>query len=116
MSEEETSKTAEEWFDLGYNTEDPKEKIKYYTKVLEIDGKNVAAWYNKGLSYLLLEMYVDAIASFDKVLEIDSENVDAWHYKGIALDILSQCSDATACFEKAWELGMKDRFKSEDEE
>ncbi|MDY6930743.1 MAG: tetratricopeptide repeat protein [Halobacteriota archaeon] len=118
MSEEERidGKTAEEWFNLGLDTGDPKEKIKHYNNAIELSPENVASWYNKGLAYLLLERYLEAIECFDKVLEFDPENVDAWHFKGIALDTLSQCSDAQVCFNKAWELGMKDRIEKNIEE
>ena len=118
MSEAEKidGKTAEEWFNIGLGTGDPKEKIRYYDNAIELSPDNVASWYNKGLAYLLLEIYPEAIDCFDKVLKFDPKNVDAWHFKGIALDTLSQCSDAQVCFNKAWELGMKDRIEKSIEE
>ena len=117
MSEEKKieEKTADEWFDLGINTQNPEKKVEYFTKALEINPEDSFAWYNKAGAFLLLERYEDAIACYDKALEIDPNNAEAWHYKGLALDILSQCSKAQTCFEKAWELGYRNRFKMKNE-
>lgn len=109
-------KTAEKWFSLGYNAEEPEEKVEYYTKVLEINLGYFGAWYNKGLALLILERYREAIECYDKALEIDPKDADAWHQKGLALDMLNRCGEATKCYEAAWEAGIKDRFKLQNSE
>ena len=60
--------------------------IQYYDKALEMDSKNVDAWYNKGVALDNLGKYKEAIQSYDKALEIDRKYVAAWYNKGNVLD------------------------------
>ena len=44
--------------------------IKWYDKALEINPKNQAAWYNKGVSLQNLGHFEEAIKCYDKALQI----------------------------------------------
>ena len=46
-------------------------------QALEIDPKNVKAFFRKGLAYLPTKDYEKAIEQFDKVLELDPNNSEA---------------------------------------
>jgi len=46
-------KTAEDWFELGLEEKDPKKKIEYYSKCLELDPKDAVAWNNKGFAFMI---------------------------------------------------------------
>ena len=47
-----------------------KRKIEYFDKFLELKPDFAGAWNLRGLEFVLLKRYEDAIASFDKALEI----------------------------------------------
>jgi tetratricopeptide (TPR) repeat protein len=63
-------KTAHEWYQLAVAEPDPVKKIECLDKVIELKPDFAGAWNLKGLEYVVLKKYEDAIASFDKALEI----------------------------------------------
>jgi tetratricopeptide (TPR) repeat protein len=63
-------KTAEEWYGLAVSETDPEKKIEYFDKVLKLKPDFAGAWNLRGLEYVILKRYEEAIASFDKALEI----------------------------------------------
>lgn len=63
-------KTAEEWYRLATNETDPEKKIEYFDKVLKLKPDFAGVWNLRGLEYIVLRRYEEAIASFDKALEI----------------------------------------------
>lgn len=63
-------KTAEEWYGLAVAESDPEKKIEYLDRVIELKSDFAGAWNLKGLEYVVLKQYEDAIACFDKALEI----------------------------------------------
>ena len=63
-------KTAEEWYGLAVGEPDPEKKIEYFDKVLELKPDFAGAWNLRGLEFVILKRFEDAIASFDKALEI----------------------------------------------
>ena len=50
------------------------EAIRCFDKALELDPKNAAVWYNKGVSLAGLGRHEEAIRSYDKALELDPKN------------------------------------------
>ena len=100
-------RTAEEWFDLGYKEKDPKKKIEYFTKCLELNPKNKVAWEDKGYALRKLGRYEEAIRCYDRALEIDPRDAVAWYNKGIALDNLRRYEEAIRCYDKALEINPK---------
>ena len=63
-------KTAEEWYGLAVSETDPEKKIEYFDKVLKLKPDFAGAWNLRGLEFVILKRYEEAIASFDKALEI----------------------------------------------
>lgn len=63
-------KTAEEWYRLAISETDPEKKIEYFDKVLKLKPDFAGVWNLRGLEYVILRRYEEAIASFDKALEI----------------------------------------------
>ena len=63
-------KTAEEWYGLAVSETDPEKKIEYFDKVLKLKPDFAGVWNLRGLEYVILKQYEEAIASFDKALEI----------------------------------------------
>ncbi|WP_048162927.1 tetratricopeptide repeat protein [Methanosarcina sp. 1.H.A.2.2] len=63
-------KTVEEWYGLAVGETDPEKKIEYFDKVLVLKPDFAGAWNLRGLEFVVLKRYEEAIASFDKALEI----------------------------------------------
>ncbi len=63
-------KTAEEWYGLAVGETDPEKKIEYFDKVLKLKPDFAGVWNLRGLEFVVLRRYEDAIASFDRALEI----------------------------------------------
>jgi tetratricopeptide (TPR) repeat protein len=70
-------KTAEEWYGLAVSEGDPEKKIEYFDKVLALKPDFPGAWNLRGLEFVILKRYEDAIASFDKALEIRPSYLEA---------------------------------------
>ncbi len=70
-------KTVEEWYWTAIDENDPEKKIKYFDKVLELKPSFAGAWNLRGLEFVILKKYEDAINSFDKALEIRPSYLEA---------------------------------------
>jgi tetratricopeptide (TPR) repeat protein len=74
-------KTAEEWYVLAVSETDPEKKIEYFDNVLALKSDFAGAWNLRGLEFVMLQRYEDAIASFDKALEIRHGYLEAKYNK-----------------------------------
>ena len=74
-------KTAEEWNGLAVGETDPEKKIEYFDKVLKLKPDFAGAWNLRGLEFVILKRYEDAIDSFDKALEIRPSYPEARYNK-----------------------------------
>lgn len=74
-------KTAEEWYALAARETDPEKKIEYFDKVLKLKPDFAGAWNLRGLEFVILKRYDEAIASFDKALEIRPDYPEARYNK-----------------------------------
>jgi len=74
-------KTIEEWYGIAVDEDDPEKKIKYFDKVLELKPSFAGAWNLRGLEFVILKKYEDAINSFDKALEIKPSYLEAKYNK-----------------------------------
>jgi tetratricopeptide (TPR) repeat protein len=63
-------KTAEEWYGLAVGEADPEKKIEYFDKVLALKPDFAGVWNLRGLEFVILKRYEDAISSFDRALAI----------------------------------------------
>lgn len=102
-------KTAEKWFDLGYEEKDFGKKIEYYSKCLELDPKNAVAWNNKGDALRELGKYEEAIRCYDKLIAINMKDVVPWNKKGVTLGNLGRYVEAIRCFDKALKINFYDK-------
>lgn len=88
-------KTAEEWYRLAVSETDPEKKIEYLDKVIELKPDFAGAWNLKGLEYVVLKRYEDAIASFDRALEIRPSYPEARYNKEDAETELRKSGEET---------------------
>ena len=87
-------KTAEEWYVLAVSETNPEKKIEYLDNVLTLKPDFAGAWNLKGLEFVILQRYEDAIASFDKALEIRPGYLEAKYNKEDAETELNRMSAA----------------------
>ncbi|AKB33858.1 hypothetical protein MSSIH_3168 [Methanosarcina siciliae HI350] len=74
-------KTVEEWYGLAVGETDPEKKIEYFDKVLALKPDFAGAWNLRGLEFVVLKQYEEAITSFDKALEIRPNYPEAKYNK-----------------------------------
>lgn len=74
-------KTVEEWYGLAAAETDPEKKIEYFDKVLALKPDFAGAWNLRGLEFVVLKRYEEAIVSFDKALEIRPGYLEAKYNK-----------------------------------
>lgn len=80
------------------------EAIQEYSKAIDKDPRNAAAYNNRGIVYDDLEQYERAIEDYDKAIELDSNNVLAYNNRGVAYDNLGQYEKAIEDYDKAIKL------------
>ncbi len=112
---EKNGKTAEELFQLGFHSEYPEEKIKYYSAILEMDSKNpflwnkeaiALVWTNKGIAYCDLSQFNKAVECFKQALEFAPHNPDIFYNLGIAYSHLGDNKQALKAYDLALELDV----------
>lgn len=74
-------KTAEEWYGLAVSETNPEKKIEYLDNFLALKPDFAGAWNLRGLEFVMLQRYEDAIASFDKALKIRPGYLEAKYNK-----------------------------------
>ncbi|HSF49297.1 MAG TPA: tetratricopeptide repeat protein, partial [Nitrososphaeraceae archaeon] len=72
-------------------------------KSIELDPRNIDAWYNKGLALNNLAEYKEAIKCYDKVIEIDPDYFPVWNLKGNALNYLGKFQEAIKSYDQVLE-------------
>lgn len=94
-------KSIVEFFNLAYNTNDPKVQYELYKNVIEIDPKNTGALNNMGVSMNNMNNYEQAIEHFNQVIEIDQNYFLAYSNRAFAYSQLDN-----------FEQGLKDANKA----
>lgn len=77
---------------------------KIINKVLQINPHFLEAWHKKGILFINMVEYDQALTCFDKVLKMNPEYERAWNNKGLILGRFEQFQDALKCFEKALQI------------
>lgn len=95
---------AEEFFNLAFNTKDPKIRIALYQNVLELEPKNSAALNNIGVAYNDLYQFKDAIEHLDKAIEIMPEYGLAYANRANSYNQLDNYENALEDVEKSIQL------------
>ena len=99
--------TAEEYFYSAYdkvNQRDYSGAIADFTKAIELNPNDVAAYNNRGVSKANLKDYYGAIADYTKAIELDPNNAMAYYNRGFVKNNLKDDYGAIADFTKAIEL------------
>ena len=95
------------YFDFLY---EPKEGLKCFDKVVEIDEKDPDGWYNRGLIQSRgFEKHQEALTSLDHATDLDPDHHLAWYEKGRILhQVYNMSDDSLVCLNKALEIEPND--------
>ncbi len=108
----EATKTLESKFlidGLEYaNKNQYKEAIDCYKKVIEINPKNDATYYNMGFAYGKLDKHKKAIECFNHAIKINLNYNNAYYNMGVAYHELLLYKETIECYKKAVEINSKD--------
>ena len=101
---------ADEFFNLAFNTKDPKIRIELYKDVLEIEPKNKHALNNIGVAYNEIHQYRESISYLNKALEIDSNYDLSYANRASSYNKLEQLELALQDAEKSIQLNPTKEF------
>lgn len=80
------------------------EAEKAWTKVIELDPQNAAAYSNRGNTRTSMGKCVEAVADFDKAIGLASQEPDPNLGRGVARECLGQFQQALEVGQQALEL------------
>src|SRR5262249_49329879 len=72
-----------------------------YSKAIELDPKNAAAWHNRGYAYKELHQYDKAVADLNKAIELDPKDAIPWNNRASAYLRLREYDKEIADWNKA---------------
>uniref|UniRef100_UPI002613A50D tetratricopeptide repeat protein n=1 Tax=uncultured Brachyspira sp. TaxID=221953 RepID=UPI002613A50D len=85
----------------AYQNKKYKEAIEYFSKVIELDDKNIYGYFNRALAKQDSKQYEEAIKDYDKAIELDNNNSLAYNNRGIAKAYLKLYEEAIKDFDEA---------------
>ncbi|KMT22089.1 tetratricopeptide repeat protein [Clostridium cylindrosporum] len=84
-----------------------KESVKYLTDAIRRDGSNAEYYYHRGMDYIQLMEYSDAIVDFTMGIKINSGNSSEFYFsRGYSYLSLKEYENAIRDFDKLIELGV----------
>ena len=101
--------TPEGWFKLAFDSEDPEEKIEYFTLILESeyldpglwsDEAIALVWNNKGIALSFLGNDEEALECFRKSLFLNKKDTDVWCNMGVILLNTGRSEEAIKCYNR----------------
>ncbi|MBI2917515.1 MAG: tetratricopeptide repeat protein [Chloroflexi bacterium] len=101
------ARTAEDWLKAGNETReagDHKEAIADYTRAIQLDPKDAAAYNNRGIAYRKLGQPKEAIADYTRAIQLDPKDAAACNNRGYAYQALGMGKEAQADFARAEKL------------
>lgn len=78
--------TAQEWFERGFNADDPDEAIRCYTAALQLQPDYAKAYNNRGVAHANKSDHNEAINDYTEALRLQPDLVSAYINRGLAHD------------------------------
>ena len=96
--------TARDYFNKGNDAEDPREKISFYGKAIELDPNYAPAYNNRGNVYYNMDEYGLALKDYNKAIAIRPDYATAYNNRGMVYFVRREYEKALTDFNKAIEL------------
>ena len=92
--------TPFDWCLRGLSSDDPDEKIRCFSRAIDLNCTYAFAYYQRGISYALLESYQDAIVDYDQAIALNPDP-GTYTFRGIANALLERYDDAISDYDQA---------------
>lgn len=76
--------SAQHWFELGFNTSDHDEEIRFFSKAISRDPKFAVAFYNRGLARYNKGDFDGAIADYSQSIRLERGDADDFFNRALA--------------------------------
>ena len=96
--------SADDYYNLGTEAKDSDDKIKYYTKAIEINPYNAQFYYYRGLAYNKKTLFPLAIEDFGKAIMYQPNYPSAYASRGFSYYEMGQQDAAIADYTKSISL------------
>jgi len=110
QEEEKNRLEAKRFFDLGVNATDIHEKIKHYSRAIDLDHQYTNAYNNRGWLKDNLGQFAEAIKDYDQAIRLNPENAFYYNNRGNTKDSLGQYAEAIKDYDQAIRLDPEDAF------
>jgi Flp pilus assembly protein TadD len=100
--------SANDYYNLGNEAKEPEEKIKYYSKAIEINPYNAQYYYYRGLAYKAKPLLPLAIDDFGKAIMYQANYPSAYVNRGSSYYEMGKYDGAIADYTKAISLDPRD--------
>jgi Flp pilus assembly protein TadD len=102
--------SATEYYNLGNEAKDPEEKIKNYTRAIDINPYNAQYYYYRGLAYKTRTRFPLAIEDFTKAIMYQTNYPTAYVNRGTCYYEMGQQDAAITDYTQAIKLDSSDAF------
>jgi len=89
------------WFEKGRAEQSLDNKIKYYTKAIDLNLMSFESYFNRGITYYKLHKYQQAINDFNQAIKYNCDDEGSYYYLGLAYRNLDKYSNAIENYTKA---------------
>jgi tetratricopeptide (TPR) repeat protein len=89
-----------------------KDGIADYSRVLELDGRNVSALVNRANAYVEVGSYQDALADYSKAQRLNKTEVAIYRGRGWVYQLLGKTDFARAAIEEGLKIAPDDQWLS----
>jgi tetratricopeptide (TPR) repeat protein len=96
--------TAQQWFERGYESKNPDDAIRFYTKAITLKPDFAVAYFNRGIAFHEKGNLERAIQDYDEILRLRPNAADAMINRGTALLDAGNSQGALRDFDRALEL------------
>ncbi len=100
----ERRKVAEPFFNLGVAATDYHEKIKHYSKAIELDFEYAEAYYSRGFIKYCLQNFKEAVKDYTSAINFNPKYAEAYHNRGVTNFLLNNYTDALKDYDRSIEI------------
>mgnify|MGYP001806441954 CR=1 FL=1 len=109
-----SQKSSSEWYNMGMKSEDVDEKIKLYSKAIELNPEFAMAFHDRGSAFFNSGQYDKAIKDYNKAIELNPEFALVFYNRGLSFFDLGQYDKAIKDYGKAIEMNPKNALAFHD--